>query len=228
MAHNTSHYISEFLRINDAVESRLEKISVDASVDYAWKGSALAPELHRLFPWIKLVIIMREPLSRLISYVRMYTQRGHEVKGCLGDRNMYDCLQYHLDANEANSNYSIPLEAWFDYFPPEQFHVIQFEELQVDPNAVVRRLKEFLGMDPDLPKRQLKNTNLRKSGGYNMTKDDYEGLLEQVQWDAERVASLLSSRGLADKVTWLSRWEKVWDENLETCDETGMCLINSN
>lgn len=96
MAHNTSHYISEFFRINDAVESRLEKVAVDASVDYAWKGTLLAPELHRLFPWIKLVIIMREPLSRLISYVRMYTQRGHEVKGCLGDRNMYDCLQYHL------------------------------------------------------------------------------------------------------------------------------------
>lgn len=106
--------------------------------------------------------------------------------------------------------------------------MIQFEELQEDPNAVVRRLKEFLGMDPELPKRQLKNTNLRKSGGYNMTKDDYQGLLEQVRWDAERVASMLSSRGLADKVTWLSRWEKVWDENLETCDETGMCLVNSN
>ena len=96
MAHNTSHYIQEFLRLEDAVKSKLERVSVDASVDYAWKGAAIAPELSTLFPWIKLVIIMREPLSRLISYVRMYTQRQHEVKGCLEGRSMFDCLQYHL------------------------------------------------------------------------------------------------------------------------------------
>ena len=106
--------------------------------------------------------------------------------------------------------------------------MIQFEELQTDPNAVVYKLKDFLGMDTELPKRLLKNTNLRKSGGYSMRKDEYEQLLNQVRWDAEAVASMLSSRGLADKITWLSRWEKVWDENLETCDENGMCLINSN
>jgi hypothetical protein len=96
MAHNTSHYIHEFLRLEDAVASKLERVSVDASVDYAWKGGAIAPELYQLFPWIKLVVIMREPLSRLISYVRMYTQREHEVKGCLEGRSMFDCLQYHL------------------------------------------------------------------------------------------------------------------------------------
>jgi hypothetical protein len=84
------------LRLEEAVASKLERVSVDASVDYAWKGGAIAPELYKLFPWIKLVIIMREPLSRLISYVRMYTQRAHEVKGCLEGRSMFDCLRYHL------------------------------------------------------------------------------------------------------------------------------------
>ena len=96
MAHNTSHYIEEFFRRDDAVASNLEKVSLDASVDYAWKGGAIAPQLHKLFPWIKLVIIMREPLSRLVSYIRMYTQKGHAVKGCFEDRSMFDCLEYHL------------------------------------------------------------------------------------------------------------------------------------
>ena len=61
-----------------------------------------------------------------------------------------------------------------------------------------------------------------------MTREEYQGLLEQVRWDSEKVANMLETRGLADKSTWLSRWEKVWDENLETCDENGHCLINSN
>ena len=136
---------------------------------------------------------------------------------------------YIADPNEANSNYSAPLDEWFDYFPAEQFHIIQFEELQADPNTVVRRLKEFLGMDPDLPKgKELKNTNLRKSGGYNMTRGEYENLLDQVRWDSEKVADMLATRGLADKSAWLSRWQQVWDDNLATCDENGHCLINSN
>lgn len=83
-------------------------------------------------------------------------------------------------------------------------------------------------MDPNLPKRELKNTNLRKSGGYNMTIDEYRRLLEQVRWDSEKIASMVSERGLGDKTKWLARWEKVWDENLETCDDNGICAINSN
>lgn len=92
----------------------------------------------------------------------------------------------------------------------------------------MRRLKEFLGMDPNLPKKELKNTNLRKSGGYKMTIEEYRRLLEQVRWDSERIASMVSEQGLGDKTKWLGRWEKVWDENLETCDDNGICVINSN
>ena len=228
MAHNTSQYIRDFFRRDDAVASRLEKASADASVDYAWKGAAIAPELQTLFPWIKLVVVMREPISRLISYVRMFTELGHQVKGCLNGRSMYDCLQYHFDPKEANSNYSVPLETWFDYFPASQFHVIQFEELQADPNGVVARLKVFLGMDPAFPKKEMKNTNPRKQGGYAMKREDYEQLVKQARWDGERVASMLAERGLADWGEWMGRWERVWKENLETRGEDGVCYVNSN
>ena len=95
MAHNTSHYIHDFLRSKEAAASRLNKVSADASVDYAWRA-LLADEIRQLFPWIKIVVILREPISRLISYIRMYTQRNDSVKGCLGGRSMYDCLMYHL------------------------------------------------------------------------------------------------------------------------------------
>lgn len=120
------------------------------------------------------------------------------------------------------------MESWFQHFPASQFHIIQFEELQEDPVSVMTRLKEFLGLDPNLPKKKLKNTNLRKSGGYQMAIEEYKMLLEQVRWDSERIASMLSERGLADKTTWLGRWEKVWIENLKTCDDNGICYINSN
>lgn len=83
----------EYLRLKEAAKGGLGKVTFDASVDYARKGEPLAADLYSLFPWIKIVMIMREPISRVISYSRMYTERGHGEKGCFHDSPLYDCLQ---------------------------------------------------------------------------------------------------------------------------------------
>jgi hypothetical protein len=36
-------------------------------------GVTLAPRLRELFPWLKIVIMLRDPISRAISYTRMHT-----------------------------------------------------------------------------------------------------------------------------------------------------------
>jgi hypothetical protein len=37
------------------------------------RGLPLARQLHALYPWLKIVISMREPIARAISYTRMHT-----------------------------------------------------------------------------------------------------------------------------------------------------------
>lgn len=228
-ASNVSVYIKDFLRRGDAVASGLTRVSTDTSVDYAWRAD-LAQVIHEALPWIKIVMVLREPLSRLISYTRMYTEREDAAKGCLNGRSMYTCLRYkHLDPRGTNSNYSVPLAAWLAAFPDEQIHVIQFEELQESPDEIAFRLKQFLGLDTSKPQKRLYNTNARKvSGGYDMRKDEYLDLVNQVRWDALNVAKLLSDRGLVDRETWIQRWEAVWRRNLDACSETDGCRINSN
>ena len=73
-AKNETQYLRDFLRIREAAESKLELATMDASADYAQKGGPLARRLYRLFPWLKVVIMIREPISRVISYTRMHTQ----------------------------------------------------------------------------------------------------------------------------------------------------------
>jgi hypothetical protein len=43
-------------------------------------GVKLAPQLYELFPWLKIVVILREPISRTISYTRMHTREPHLVQ----------------------------------------------------------------------------------------------------------------------------------------------------
>ena len=92
-----SEYLRDFLRLEDAVASRLELVTLDASADYAGRGGVLARKLYRLFPWIKVVIMIREPISRLISYTRMHTQSTfQEWKACSAGSSLFTCLRPHL------------------------------------------------------------------------------------------------------------------------------------
>ena len=229
-AANESQYMRDFLRLNEAVESGLEKVTFDASVDYARKGETLASEIYGLFPWIKIVLFVREPISRVISYSRMFTELGHDEKGCMDGSTLYECLQdFFEEGNPRTAHYDDAMEGWIKVFPKEQLRVIQFEELQEDPNRILHELKVFLGMDPDLPDIVLKNLNNRKAGGFPMRVEEYETLVGAARPHAERLLKMLDDAGLVDGKEWLGRWEYVWNRQLdEDCDKDGECLVNSN
>ena len=94
---NETQYLREFLRLEEAVDSRLSLVTLDASADYAGKGGPLARRLYRLFPWMKIVIMIREPISRIISYTRMHTQSTfQEWKACNPGSSLFTCLRPHL------------------------------------------------------------------------------------------------------------------------------------
>lgn len=219
-------YILNFLRLNDAVAKSLGAATVDASVDYAWKGEALARKLYRLFPWLKIVMVMREPISRMISYTRMYTLRGHRIKGCQVGQTLYECLRWRFDVED--SHYDKALEGWLKVFPTEQVLVMQFEELQEDIEGQLRKLKDFLGLDPELPKYRFNNVNRKQNPeGYPITRQEYQELIDAVQPHAERALMLLEGKGLANTSAWMMRWMEIWQQNLEACDPEGNCRINS-
>jgi hypothetical protein len=236
-ANSTQDYIDNYLRISDAVDSGLTAATVDASVDYAWKGEDLAREIYNVFPWLKIVVMMREPISRVISYTRMWTQKGVRTSthkdnriACDAGEDLFDCLYPHLTPTAYTGHYAVPLEGWLKVWPADQIHVIQFEEFVSETDAVMRRLKKFLGLDPTLPQNaQLYNVNTRKdSGGSPMKRREYRTLIEMARPDSERVADLLQKHGLAEKGAWMRRWQNVWDENLKRCGPDRVCLINSN
>jgi hypothetical protein len=236
-AKSPSNYMREFLRLEEAAVGGLEHVTFDASVDYAQKGEPLASELYQLFPWIKIVLFLREPISRAISYTRMYSEKNHTSKGCFDDTPLYECLHpFFFPAEDDNEHqrslsghYDDALQGWLKTFPADQIKVIQFEELQQDPNRVITDLKLFLGMDPNLPDFVLQNLNTRKQGGFPMDREEYQVLVEAARPHAERLATILGQAGLADEEKWIQRWESEWSRVIEeSCDDDGKCLVNSN
>ena len=103
--------------------------------------------------------------------------------------------------------------------------------MQEDPDRVMYDLKTFLGMDPTLPVvASLTNVNSRHNkGGYPMTLQEYQKMVELVRPSAEAVAKMLGEKGLHDEERWLGRWTEVWERMAkESCDVKGRCEIDSN
>ena len=219
---NATDYLVSFLGLKEAAASKVGYATFDGSVDYAQKGEWLAPLLAKLFPWLRIVFVFREKVGRSMSYKNMLEEKFQ--RGCHGD--VFKCLSASMSAW---GSYAGSTKAWFEAFPASQVHAIQFEELVEDPEGVLRRLKEFLGLDPEMPKRDLANTNRRtSSGGWPIPRDDYEKLVDIAREDQDGLLRVLEERVPGfDGDAWGRRWQKLWDRNFGTCEGSGMCTVAS-
>jgi hypothetical protein len=217
-------YIRDTLQVERAAGAGLNLATMDASVDYAQYGDEMAARLHDLFPWLKLVVVLRERIGRAMSWKNMMGEKFN--KGCAVDT-LHQCINSTL----RKGSYTDPLAAWLKYFPAEQIHIMQFEELTDKPEDAMRRMKIFLGLDPEQPPAELRNVNARGgSSGWPMQRKHYEHLVAAVREDAKSLLQLFQKSGLAASDGWMQRWEAVWARNLATCGEAphSFCSVSSS
>lgn len=264
----------------------------EASTHYSRSGVEVAPTVAAVFPWVRVVALLRDPISRAASMlVHMYDKNitsSVGPGGCLAQRkmDMGGCLlefsQISNDDWGGPTNYSTPLKAWLDAFPSDQVFLgqvscwhgvvtcmkigvdpmplhgpharialspssylatafiafidwlLQFEALTAEETErqELVRVKKFLGLNPNLPKAPYDTLGLSNSrkgrinpDGWPMQRNVYEDLVKLVRPDCEAVAALVDKHGLGDGSQWMANWEAVWQRNLDTCDDSGSCLV---
>ncbi|KAG2468533.1 heparan sulfate glucosamine 3-O-sulfotransferase 5 isoform X1 [Erpetoichthys calabaricus] len=109
---------------------------------------------------IKLLIIVREPTTRAISD---YTQvlEGKERK----NKTYYKFEKLAIDSNtyEVNTKYKAVrtsiytkhLERWLKYFPIEQFHIVDGDQLIINPLPELQLVERFLKLPPKISQYNL-------------------------------------------------------------------------
>lgn len=107
-------------------------------------GSRVAERIREQLPDVRLMYVMRNPADRIESQyahlMRLWRVDGEPIDEAI---RRYD---HFLDI----SRYSFQLRNYLEVFPREQLLLLQFEELVRDPESVVRRAFEFIGVDPDV------------------------------------------------------------------------------
>ncbi|WP_421702451.1 sulfotransferase family protein [Aliiroseovarius sp.] len=107
---------------------------------------AVPERIHAFNPNCKIIIALREPVSRAVSQLRQY--HAHDFRGAEdGFTAQYDTDELaNLDA-VIDSTYLPRLKRWFATFPHEQIALVNFEAFTREPQLVMNRLFRWLGLD---------------------------------------------------------------------------------
>ena len=212
------------------------KGSFEGSTHIVRAGNELAPRLLRMMPWLKLIVNLREPISRAASMLIHNEDRNG--MGCLSRRDMGTCLlkssQITNPSDDGPASYYDALYPWVNTWPANQLLIIQYEELTQDDErelSELMRVKNYLGLDPTWPKSEgLELRNARRfkinADGWKIPREQYVELVEIVRADMHRLLGLLGSKQLVNDREWAARWEQLWQSTLDTCpDEGDVCTM---
>jgi hypothetical protein len=150
------------------------KIAFEASPLYMF-NPLVAGRIAGLLPAVKLVAVLRDPTERAISQYHMQVRKGREM---LPLREALEFEEQRLAGPLAAQDYSHPsfahfsykrrghyadqLERYFELFPARQLLVLGSDDLFDRPEATLRQLFEFAGVDPSFP---IADLNARNAGG---------------------------------------------------------------
>lgn len=156
------HYFSYF---SDKLEDgNSKKIIGEASPAYLFSKDALS-RISETLPDVKLIILLRNPVDRAISH--FYHQRNRvkdesrtveeafseaqitqaeklvkQLEGGAGiDHNSSEWLTARY---LATGHYSVALRRWLKYFSPEQLLILNYHQLESDPEKLMTDVFEFL------------------------------------------------------------------------------------
>jgi len=143
-AQGTEWYEAFFSRTSD------ELAVGEVCHDYLASPEALR-RIRKYHPEMRLVCCLRNPYARALSSWRFFRRNGMDQPTLAAqgehDRSVFD-----------QGNYTTQLSVLNSIFPKDQVLIFFFEELESSPDALARRLYEFLGVDagfrpPTLNKR---------------------------------------------------------------------------
>jgi hypothetical protein len=131
------------------------RVKGEASPSYSLLPVERIRLIRRLMPDVKLIFLMRDPISRAWSHAR-HNFRYHEVNFAGWQGDFADvpaerwCANFTHDWPLGSGDYLGQLQRWLSVFPREQAYVDFYESIGDRPEALLRELFSFLGVAADV------------------------------------------------------------------------------
>jgi len=121
------------------------KIAGEITPAYAALSEQKWDQIHSLFPEVRLIFVMRDPITRTWSALRNNMKKGRIDPSS----SVEDLIGLSLKSSiSSRSDYIRSIRMVESRFGSERLHCCFFEELSRRPSAFADAIFEFLGVDP--------------------------------------------------------------------------------
>jgi hypothetical protein len=117
------------------------KVRGEITPAYSILSEADVRRIGSLMPGLRVIFVMREPVERTWSGVRINLIRGRPPSA------VYDAID--SPAQELRSDYTRTISLWENVFSPDRFHVGFYDDLRDEPASFLSEVCRFLDIDPD-------------------------------------------------------------------------------
>lgn len=121
------------------------RLSGDCTPAYSTLDEAAVERVQRLLPDARIIFIMRNPIDRAWSHLRLAVTLGQlDIRGCDFD----DLVRFlEAPASELRTRYVRTLGIWEQVYPPDQLKYLFFDDIGADPEAMLKAVCVFLDID---------------------------------------------------------------------------------
>jgi hypothetical protein len=146
------------------------RVHLEASPSLFYGGAAVAEVLDAQLSDPHVLLVLREPVARAISFfsyqkIRLRFPVDLSIADYLAAADRLNDDDFSDPENEKymafrGGCYADFLPAWLDTFGPDRLRIIWFDDLFTDEATVLRNVATFLGIDPSaFPREELSSEN---------------------------------------------------------------------
>lgn len=120
------------------------RVTGEITPEYSALSAEEVREVRDAFPHLKLLYVMRDPIDRAWSQMRMMARRRGISVAALSDE---ESLEMVKDSRIVKrSEYGSTLDTWGRHFPADRLFVGFMEEVRSSPRELLFRIFDFLGV----------------------------------------------------------------------------------
>lgn len=147
-----ARYLSHFTNVTG--------IAGEITPSYAALPMKVVQEIYACNSQMRMIYLIRNPIDRAWSAALMALQKSQMTLDEASDTWFSD--HFHSSASLKRGDYQTCLETWRTVFPEEQLLLFRFEQISAEPEALLNRCFEHLGVTP-LDATQLQRQRCREA-----------------------------------------------------------------
>lgn len=166
-----------------------------------------AQRMKQDFPDAKIIVLLRNPVSRAYSHFQMERKRGDETEDdflkalemekerldipeAAFEKPVFRSFNHQHFSYLSRGHYARQLKKWFQYFDPAQLHIVSSEDFFKQPAETLAAVFNFLGLEP----QQVEANLIKNKGDYKAMTAEQKAWLQQYFQNHNRELEALLDR----------------------------------